>query len=201
MPDRMLLRAREFDGDSGYRPTFGAASETGVFGPAWSLDGTRLYFTKVSRKFVEYRGNGQFGPEMESDVPADQFVFAGPDDVFSTSSVVLEDYDLARHRRVGGTWEVQTLPPAYFRLLNDGWPEFDRVRQDLYWERVDNGAFIARAHLDASGALPETFETLDFLGDDLGDPDISPDGRRMYVSSRRSGGTDNDIYMSERPCE
>lgn len=122
-----------------------------------------------------------------------------------TSSVIEDDYDLAHYTFDGAAWQSVTLPPAYNRsgvFLSDGWPTFDRARRELYFEHGDTaGAFIVRARLDASGAVPPAFEPLAQLGDDVGDPDLSPDGLRMYTGSRRRAGTDNDIYMFERSCD
>ena len=184
-------------------PGFGSAT-TDVFGPTWSIDGTKLYFTIDTQRVAPYLGNGQFGAAMDSDIPVDQFTFAAPDEVFSTEFEALDDYDLLYHKLVGGNWVPQTLPAAYVRHgsnQSDAWPTFDRGRQDLYWEHDESGAYIARAHRDEGGPLPAQFEVLTDLGDDFSDPDLSADGLRMYVGSTRREGTDNDIYMLERVCE
>jgi hypothetical protein len=188
-------------------PVFGSTTED-VFGPEWSIDGTKLYFTNMGPKVATYLGNGQFGPPADSKIPTSQFVFGSDneDEVFGTEFFAIDDYDLSHYRLVGGMWVEQTLPPAYFRRgvgQNDGWPGFDRGRQEMYWEHdITGDSFLARARRsDADVALPASFDVLTTLGNDLSDPDVSRDGLRMYVGSRRRAGTDNDLYMFERACQ
>ncbi len=188
-------------------PSFGSSTED-VFGPEWSIDGTTLFFTNMGPQLAAYLGNGQFGPSADSKIPTNQFVFASDeeDEVFGTEFFAIDDYDLSHFKLVGGVWMEQTLPPAYFRRgagQNDGWPGFDRGRQEMYWEHdVTGDSFLARARRsDAGVPLPASFEVLMALGNDLSDPDISPDGLRMYVGSRRRANTDNDLYMFERACQ
>lgn len=184
-------------------PVFGAVPGIDVFGPAWSIDGKTLYFTGGMPREVDYLGNGQFGTPRASGLPGDSVVFVTPDDIYSTLGSVINDYDLEHWTRSGTTWSKQPLPAAYNRigaLMGDGWPTFDHARRTLYFEHEENDGVIVRAALDAAGNLPPMFERLDQLGSDLGDPDLSRDGLRMYVGSRRRQGTDNDIYMFERSC-
>ena len=187
-------------------PGFGSLPGLDVFGPAWSIDGTQLYFTADgNKKMAPYLGNGQFGPVTGGDFAGDSPVFVSSDDLFATANPAFNDYELERYQRdLGGSWVQDTLPAAYNRTgagNSDGWPTFDRPRRVLYFEHATPGtAIIARVALDSLGALPATFETLDALGTDLGDPELSADGLRLYVGATRRAGTDNDIYMFERPC-
>ncbi|MGE0401735.1 MAG: TolB family protein [Kofleriaceae bacterium] len=210
--DSQLFVATRASPDDDFGPPeviagFGAVAGDTVFGPAWSIDGSILYFSNDSGSHeADYLGGTSFGPSRSSELPGFSVVFAGPDDVYATNQFVIDDYDLEHWTRVGAQWVEQPLPAAYRRsgmYENDGWPGFDRGRRQLYFEHeVNTEAFIVRVQLDQSGAVPATFDAqeLAFLGNDLGDPDLSPDGLRMYVSSRRREGTDNDIYMFERAC-
>lgn len=186
-------------------PGFGSNPGKDVYGPAWSIDGTQLFFTNDGfKKMAPYLGNGQFGAVTGGDFAGDSPVFVGPDDLFATANPAFNDYDLERYQRQSGSWVQQALPAAYNRAgagNGDGWPTFDRPRRVLYFEHATpTAAVLARVALGQLGALPATFETLDALGTDLGDPELSADGLRLYVGSSRRAGTDNDIYMFERPC-
>ncbi len=151
---------------------------------------------------MDYLGGLEFGTPRTRQIPGESIAFIKDDDVLATAWVTENDYDLRRYIFNGTSWQPQALPPSYNRSgsgLNDGWPTFDLVAHELYFEREGGGATeIARVRVDADGGIPSTFEVLTQLGMDVGDPDISRDGRRMYVSSRRRAGTDYDLYMFER---
>lgn len=181
--------------------------------PAWSSDGTQLYYSSYdlttmtgSARVVSYLGGGAFGTPVDTTPPTGLAWSYSEDglEVFSTNNPTGSNDDLAHLIRQGASWTTVDDLGALNTPASEGWPSFDARRQTLYFER-DNGTNIEIAVATRAGAGlpfgPATTLSLGEAGADDGDPEISRDGTTLLFSSLRTGSAQNDIYLVMRACQ
>jgi hypothetical protein len=190
-------------------------------GPAWSPDGSRLYFYRINLNtsttmelMATYHGGSSFTILGPSDLP-DGFSWdleVGELEVFYTTAPSNQDYDLHRATRpaIGMTWVEDTAFAAAINRtgmgMAEGWPSFDRAHQTLYFERSEGGlGQIATMQRDAPDQPFHPYVDVPELvgpNGENGDPDIAPDGLTLAFDSSRTGGAGvNDIYFATRTCQ
>ncbi|NVB79203.1 MAG: hypothetical protein HOV81_12450 [Kofleriaceae bacterium] len=173
--------------------------------PAWSLDGSRLYFSRGSRAMsAEHLGGGMFAAPIDAALPdGDSWVMAnGELETFYMVYPAPNDGDLKHATRgsLADPWTVDGALDAMNRVGSpDGWPAFDEARQELYVEQESaSGAELRVASRASPGEPFGPLSTIEFGGD----PDISRDGRTLLFAADRLGGAGGaDIYMLTRDCE
>lgn len=172
-------------------------------GIAWSEDGSRIYYVQVpgTARVASHLGGGVFGNVLDVDLPGHNFAFSDDErELFYTTFD--GDNDVHHARREGSGWVPDDLLAGYNRAGQDeGWPSYDDARDELYIEQtVDNAAVIRVASRTDEGFGVLT--TVAALGSDSGDPDISPDGLEIAMSSRQAPSVGaNDIFLATRVCQ
>ena len=182
------------------------------FGPAWSKDGTQLYFTRYDgatlATLVATYGGGTFGPASIAITPPGSFSIETTSsglELFYTKEKGTFDYDIHHATRTSTTmpWTEDGLLSALVRNgMAEGWPSLDEVNQTLYLESDGpTQADLAMTTRTAPGAPFGPLTTITELGEG-GDPDIAAGGLTIAFASRRPGGAgSNDIYISTRTCQ
>lgn len=181
-------------------------------GPAWSADGTKLYFSREiaqSQPMVAaYLGNATFGPPANVDFPSIGYAFALSADeleIFETVENGGGDFDLVHATRsaIGASWMTGN---GVFGLNGTGtveaYPALDEPRGDLYYQRGTTLVVAHRAGKTAAFLSPAPVPGLEAVGAVTGDPSLSADGLVIAFSSTRSGGAGaSDVFLATRTCQ
>lgn len=199
-------------------PTKIPAASSGTsyeFGPVWSPDGTQLTFqfddnVAVSEaRTLDHLGGASFSSSFTvADMPDNSFSWElTPDglELFYTTVEPTLDYDIhhATRTSTSASWVDDDAVESLRRVgPSEGWPAYDPARGILYFERDDNsGAVLAEAKRPAPGERFELIGPTAIAPGRDGDPDLSDDGLTLVFSSRRLGGTGNDIFLTTRSCQ
>lgn len=179
-------------------------------GPAWSADGTKLYFSRelaMSQPMVaDYLGDGMFGTPALFDVPSIGSAFALSADeleVFETVDNGSGDYDLlhATRPQIGASWVTGNGVLSLNTSGIEAYPAFDEPRGDLYYQRGSEIVVAHRAGKMAAFLSPAPAPGINVSGATTGDPSLTADGLTLAFSSTRPGGTGaSDLYLATRVC-
>jgi len=182
-------------------------------GGAWNASGTELYFSSNrsgnDQLYVSVY-DGQFqsptvapglagvsavGPCLRGD---------GLEIVFNTGGSAQTDLMHATRSSVTAAWDPPTPVTELNTSVDEGWPTLTADGLTIYFEsnRVAGQADIyqaTRAALDQPfGPATPVVELSDPMFED-GDPDLSSDGRRMLIGSKRQGGAGaSDLFEATR---
>ena len=179
------------------------------WGPAWSPDGKTLYWRHselAGDTYLEATFDGTtFSSKRASELPAGFSWELTPDgsEVFYTTQVSTNDYDLHHATLVGASWVDDSALASFHSLGFEGWPTFDAQRQALYFEsEAVAPKEISVATRAGPGAAfgPAVAVPLGVTGN--GDPDLSDDGLEMMFDSDAATGPggDHDLYIVTRSC-
>lgn len=181
-------------------------------GPAWSTDGTKLYFSRemgTSMPMVAtYLGNATFAAPVAATLPSTGYAFALSADeleVFMTEDVGGGVLDLrhATRQAIGSAWQGDGAVNA-FNLDADivAYPAFDEPRNDLYFQKQTE---VLVAHRDQRGApfgAAVPVEGINVSAAITGDPSLTADGLTLaFASDRPLGEGASDIYLATRTCD
>jgi hypothetical protein len=185
-------------------------------GPAWSADGSKLYFSReaASSQPMEatYLGNATFASPTSAALPPEGYAFAVSADeleVFMTIDLGGGDLDVRHATRTATSsgWQVDTDADGFNGVGTvEAFPAFDEPRDDLYVQTESGaGAAIAVAHRAQRGApfgTPATVNELEISGFVTGDPSLTADGLTLSFASTRPGGDGaSDLYLATRTCD
>jgi hypothetical protein len=186
-------------------------------GPAWSGDGSKLYFTRESGPAqpmeATYLGNATFASPTNAALPTNGHAYAVSADeleVFMTNEQA-SDQDLGHATRTttASPWQLDTLVDGFNRVGPlDGFPALDEARGDLYYAYetgAGTDAILVVAHRAQRGASfgpAEPVSGLEVTGAITGDPSLTADGLTLAFASTRPGGAGaSDIYLATRTCD
>ncbi len=186
------------------------------YGPAWSPDGTRLYYRTEAgsgmARYLTYQGGGFSATSTLADeLPPNSFSWVFTTDgneVFYTTSPANLEYDL-HHATRSGTTGPFTVSDGDIALLqravgNEGWPTLDSSQNILYFERTvatGNGV-IHQATRTAPGLPFGAPSPVDYPAVDDGDPDLSNnDLTLVFDSTRLGGGLNNELFIMTRTMQ
>lgn len=196
-------------------PTAIAGWNPADFGPAWDPAGDSIYLTRDLgnanyRLWESSYAAGVFGTPSEiagltTTPAASPTIRSDGLELYYTVQAVPAQIGRAERPDRLSSWMVTGIEPQLTVLPGEetGWPTLDRDGLTLYLEARNTAG--ARLYVATRAAQSERFGTptmiaeLDGFGD-VGDPEISTDGRTLLYAIDSTTQSDFDLYFSTRSC-
>jgi hypothetical protein len=193
---------------------YGTTNQDGGISPMFSTDGSQLYYVHYMAigsgpAVAPFLGGDMFGANTPADLPYPDVDWTMSDDeleLFWTDTSTGPNAQLRHARRpnTSASWVTDTeVDSLNTPGISRGWPGFDDARQELYYEDQESaGTYIAVAKRASPMATFDAPTLLMQLGSDVGDPEISFDGKTLvFASTRAGGGGASDLYFVTRQCQ